>query len=61
MKAPIKGSWLLVGLSFACHGALAKPGIAIRVLNPAMVPAKTLRQAERVAAAILQAAGVGIA
>ena len=66
MKTAINGTWLLLagvywgGLSFACQGALAKPGITIRVLNPARVPAKTLRKAEQVAAAILDAAGVGV-
>jgi hypothetical protein len=40
--------------------ASLKPGIAIRVLNPARIPAKTLAKAERVAAAILEAAGVGV-
>jgi hypothetical protein len=66
MKTAINGTWLLLsgvywgGLGFACQGALAKPGITIRVLNPARVPAKTLQKAEQVATAILDAAGVGI-
>jgi hypothetical protein len=60
MQKAINCTWLLLGLSFACQGAQAKPGITIRVLNPARVPAKTLRKAERLAAAILDAAGVGV-
>lgn len=61
MKASIQGTCLLLGLSLACQAASRpKPGITIRVLNPARVPAKTLRMAEQLAAAILDAAGVGI-
>lgn len=54
------GTWLLVGLGLGCHGAPATAGITIRVLNPARVPTKALRKAEQMAAAILDAAGVGI-
>ena len=68
MRAGISRTWLVLGLGLLCPVANRKamaakepqPGITVRVLNPAGVPAKTLRKAERVAAAILDAAGIAI-
>jgi hypothetical protein len=68
MKIAIYGTLLLLGLSLGCLGANGgamapkrpKVGITIRVLNPASVPDSTLRKAEQMAAAVLDAAGVGI-
>ena len=68
MKAAISSIWLVLGLSMGCLGgstralSLRPPraGVVIRVLNPAEVPANTLHKAERMAASILDAAGVVI-
>jgi len=51
---------LLLGLCPVWQTAAAGPGITMRVLNPAMVPGKTLLRAERLAAAILGQAGVEV-
>ena len=62
----IKGKWrervfgILLGLTAVWQSAAAEPGITMRVLNPAMVPGKTLLRAERLAAAILGQAGVEV-
>ncbi len=60
INAAIYCSCLLAGVSFARQEVPARPGVTIRLLNPAGVPAKTLLKAERVAADILAGAGVGI-
>jgi hypothetical protein len=68
VKTGIYRIWLVLGLGLLCPVANRKamaanepqPGITVRVLNPAGVPAKTLRKAERVAATILDAAGITI-
>jgi hypothetical protein len=48
--------WL--GMSLAAQGG--KPGVTVRVLNPAGIPPKTLLRAEQVATAIFDQAGVEI-
>jgi len=61
-------TWLVLGLGLLCpqanrKGMAAKepqPMITVRVLNQAGVPAKTLGKAERLAATILEAAGIAI-
>ena len=68
MKTGIYSTWLVLGLGLLCPVANGKamaakesqPGITVRVINPAGVPAKTLRKAERVAATILDVAGIAI-
>ena len=51
---------LLLGLGPIWQSAATEHGITMRVLNPAMVPGKTLLRAEGVAAAILNPAGVEV-
>jgi hypothetical protein len=67
VKTRIYSTWLVLGLGLLYAVANGKPmpakesqGITVRVINPAGVPAKTLRKAERVAATILDAAGIAI-
>jgi hypothetical protein len=68
MKAAIWSIWLVLGLSLDClersASALSlrpsRAAVVVRVLNPAEVPANTLHKAERMAAGILDAAGIGI-
>ncbi len=68
MKTGIYRTWLALGLGLLSPVATRKAmaakepqlGITVRVLNPAGVPAKTLRKAERAAATILGAAGIAI-
>ena len=68
MKKRIYGIWLLLSVSLGCLGAneramgpkRPKAGIRIRVLNPASIPAGTLRKAEQLAGDVLDAAGIEI-
>ena len=69
MKKRIYGGWLLLSAEFRVtweqtNGQWSqsgpKAGITIRVLNPASIPAGTLRKAEQMAGDVLDAAGIEI-
>jgi hypothetical protein len=68
MKTTTYGVWLIFGLSVVCLGTSArelvpkepKAGIRVRILNPATIPANTLRRAEQMAAAVLDNAGISV-